>query len=74
MATAPPSPRARLVLGPVLRHVGRTTTTVWVQTSRAEVEALGCRASTLTVCHQHYALVDISELEPGSVTTYEAWL
>jgi PhoD-like phosphatase len=64
--------RARLLLGPVLRHVGRTTATVWVQTSRpAEVELLGCRASTFTVCRQHYALVEVSGLKPASVTTYQ---
>jgi phosphodiesterase/alkaline phosphatase D-like protein len=66
---------ARLLLGPVLRHVGRTTATVWVQTSSpAEVEVLGCRGSTFTVREQHYALVEISGLEPGSVTTYQVHL
>jgi hypothetical protein len=75
VATPPPSDRARLLLGPVLRHVGRTTATVWVQTSRpAKVEVLGCRASTFTVCQQHYALVEVSGLEPGSVTTYQVHL
>jgi hypothetical protein len=59
---------ARLLLGPILRHVGTTTAAMWVQTSRpAEVEVLGCRASTSTVCDEHYALVDIDGLEPGSV-------
>ena len=75
MATSPSSDGARLVLGPMLRHVGRTTATVWVQTSRpAEVEVLGCRASTFTVCQQHYALVEVSGLTPGSVTTYQVHL
>jgi len=64
-----------LLLGPLLRHVGATTATVWVQTSRpAQVDVLGCRASTFTVREQHYALVEISGLEPGSVTTYQVHL
>ncbi len=59
----------------MLRHVGTTTATVWVQTSRpAQVEVLGCRASTFTVREQHYALVEISGLAPGSVTTYQVHL
>ncbi|MGH3783864.1 MAG: hypothetical protein ACRDRO_25395 [Pseudonocardiaceae bacterium] len=75
MATSPSAAGARLLLGPVLRHVGATTATVWVQTSRpAEVEVLGCRASTFTVGEQHYALVTVSGLEPGSATTYQVHL
>ncbi|MGH3824955.1 MAG: alkaline phosphatase D family protein, partial [Pseudonocardiaceae bacterium] len=67
--------RARLLLGPVLRHVGRTTAALWMQTSGpAEVEVLGCRASTFTVCAQHYALVEVSGLQPGSVTPYQVHL
>ncbi len=66
---------ARLLLGPLLRHIGKTTATVWVQTDRpTQVEVLGCRASTFTVCGQHYALVEVSGLEPGSVTTYQVHL
>jgi phosphodiesterase/alkaline phosphatase D-like protein len=64
-----------LLLGPVLRHVGATTATVWLQTSGpAQVEVLGCRASTFAVGEQHYALVQVSGLEPGSVTTYQVHL
>ncbi|MGH3935698.1 MAG: alkaline phosphatase D family protein [Pseudonocardiaceae bacterium] len=75
MTTPPPSPPARLLLGPMLRHVGRTTAAVWVQTDRpAEVEILGCGASTFTVCGQHYALVEVTGLEPGSSTTYQVHL
>ncbi len=48
---------------------------MWVQTSRpAEVEVLGCRASTFTVCEQHYALVEVTGLEPGSTTAYQVHL
>ncbi|MDQ4033040.1 MAG: alkaline phosphatase family protein [Actinomycetota bacterium] len=71
----PSSPCARLLLGPALRHVGRTTAAVWVQTDRpAEVEVLGCRASTFTVREQHYALVEVNGLQPGSVTPYQVHL
>jgi hypothetical protein len=75
VATSPSPAGARLLLGPLLRHVGETTATVWMQTSRpAQVEVLGCRASTFTVCAQHYALVEVSGLEPGSATTYQVHL
>ena len=71
----PSSASARLVLGPALRHVGRTTAAVWVQTDRpAEVEVLGCRASTFTVHGQHYALVEVNGLQADSVTTYQVHL
>ncbi|MGC4963472.1 alkaline phosphatase D family protein [Gordonia sp. DT101] len=60
-----------LVLGPILRHVGETTATIWVQTDeRAEVEVLGCRASTFEVRGCHYALVVVDGLTPGSTTEY----
>ena len=76
MVTTPPSSAsARLLLGPALRHVGRTTAAVWVQADcPAEVEVLGCRASTFTVRGQHYALVEVNGLQPGSVSTYQVHL
>lgn len=65
----------RLVLGPLLRYVGETTATVWVQTDRpAVVEVLGARAPTFTVAGQHYALVDVTGLQPGTSTPYEVHL
>lgn len=61
-----------LLLGPVLRHVGETTATVWVQThSSAVVEVLGCSAATFEVQGCHYALVLVDGLEAGSVTEYQ---
>ena len=65
-----------MLLGPVLRHVSTTTATVWSEAflRPAQVEVLGCRASTFTVREQHYALVEISGLAPGSVTTYQVHL
>ncbi|MHA6621180.1 alkaline phosphatase D family protein [Pseudonocardia sp. DLS-67] len=61
-----------LVLGPVLRHVGETTASVWVQTERAAtVSVLGCSTRTFEVAGHHYALVPVSGLEPGARVAYE---
>lgn len=66
---------ACLVLGPLLRYVGTTTATVWVETAApAEVEVLGHRARTFHVEGHHYALVLIENLQPGSVHPYEVRL
>ncbi|MDQ3383788.1 MAG: alkaline phosphatase D family protein, partial [Actinomycetota bacterium] len=66
----------RLVLGPVLRHVDRTSATVWVQTVRAGTVAVApeghdvCRARTFTVHGCHYALVEVGGLLPGAEAAY----
>ncbi|MDV3129114.1 alkaline phosphatase family protein [Mycobacterium sp. 21AC1] len=61
-----------LILGPVLRHVGDTTATVWVQTEEAaEVEVLGCSARTFEVQGCHYALVSVQRLTADSTTEYQ---
>jgi phosphodiesterase/alkaline phosphatase D-like protein len=61
-----------LTLGPVLRHVGETTASVWVQTDQAAtVSVLGCSARTFEVAGHHYALVPVTGLEPGSQVPYE---
>lgn len=61
-----------LLLGPILRHVDATTASVWVQTDRpAEVEVLGCRASTFEVAGFHYALVRVTGLTPDATVAYE---
>ena len=66
---------ARLVLGPLLRHVGETDATIWVETDVAcEVEVLGCREPTFCVHGQHYALLPIEGLRPGEVREYEVLL
>ncbi|MEE2032197.1 alkaline phosphatase D family protein [Rhodococcus chondri] len=66
---------AELVLGPLLRHVGATDATVWVETSApCTVHVLGSSERTWTVAGHHYALVSIDGLEPGSVTPYEVRL
>ncbi len=60
-----------LTLGPVLRHVGETTASVWVQTDTpAEVTVLGCSARTFEVQDHHYALVPVAGLTPDSVAEY----
>jgi hypothetical protein len=71
----------KLVLGPLLRYVGETQATVWVETdAAARVEVLvapgGVRCSAPTFAFQghHYALVLIEGLEPDRVYTYEVTL
>ena len=65
----------RLMLGPLLRHVGDTDATVWVETDRqCTVEVLGHQEDTWQVGGHHYALVCIQGLEPGSNTAYDVRL
>ncbi|MGZ4589444.1 MAG: alkaline phosphatase D family protein [Actinomycetes bacterium] len=65
----------QLVLGPLLRHVGRTDATVWVETDGpCTVEVLGHREDTWLVAGHHYALVCIEGLAPGSTTPYDVRL
>ncbi|MCA1716729.1 MAG: alkaline phosphatase family protein [Actinobacteria bacterium] len=64
-----------LVLGPLLRYASETDATVWVETDAAcEVEVLGRRSRTFRVEGHHYALVHVSELEPGGAYEYEVLL
>jgi hypothetical protein len=66
---------AELILGPVLRYVGATEATVWVETdSPCEVEVLDHSDSTFEVEGHHYAIVCIGGLEPNSVHPYEVRL
>jgi len=65
----------QLLLGPLLRHVGATDATVWVETSGpCEVEVLGFRERTWTVAGHHYALIVIDGLAPGSASPYQVRL
>ena len=65
----------RLLIGPLLRHVGRTDATIWVETDEpCDVEILGSREHTWTVRGHHYALVTVDDLEPGSSHPYEVRL
>ena len=66
---------AQLVLGPVLRHVDSTSATVWVEVDAAcEVTVAGHRAETFQVGEQHFALVVVEGLEPGTTTPYDVRL
>jgi len=64
-----------LILGPLLRYVGETEATVWVETDApCTVEILGREEQTFTVEEHHYALVRLEELEPAGFHPYEVRL
>ncbi len=59
----------------MLRYADETDATVWVETNAAcEVEVLGCRTRTFHVEGHYYALVHVTELDPGSTYEYEVFL
>jgi phosphodiesterase/alkaline phosphatase D-like protein len=64
-----------LVLGPLLRYVDATSATVWVETARAAVVTITAGehravARTFAAHGHHYALVELTGLEPGTKTPY----
>jgi hypothetical protein len=62
----------RLLIGPLLRHVGETDATVWVETDGpCEVDILGNRCPTWQVFDHHYAMVTVDGLQPGTSTEYQ---
>ena len=64
-----------LILGPLLRYVSQTEATVWVETDEpCEVEVLGERDRTFCIDGHHYALICLTDLEPGSSQEYEVRL
>ncbi|GAA3654759.1 alkaline phosphatase D family protein [Lentzea roselyniae] len=64
---------AKLVLGPLLRHVNETSATVWVETDvSCDVTIAGHTARTFQVGGQHFALVRLENLGPR--TEYEVQL
>jgi hypothetical protein len=64
------TPVPQLVLGPLLRYVGETEATVWVETDEAcEVAVLSARTPTFCVRGRHYAILYLKGLTPG--TRYE---
>jgi hypothetical protein len=66
---------SRLVLGPLLRHIGRTDASIWVETDApCDVEVLGSSAQTFHVAGHHYAIVVVEGLEPGGSREYEVAL
>jgi PhoD-like phosphatase len=65
----------RLVLGPLLRYVGETAATIWVETDRAcQVGILGREVRTFEVAGHHYGLVVLSGLRPGAGYEYQVAL
>lgn len=62
---------AKLILGPLLRYVGETDATIWVETDTScEVEVSGHRSRTFQVEGHHYAIVCITGLEPAHTYPY----
>jgi phosphodiesterase/alkaline phosphatase D-like protein len=61
-----------VLVGPMLRFVGETEATVWVEIDEpCEVEVLGHKGKTFTVEDHHFAIVVIDDLEPGDSKEYE---
>ena len=68
-----------LLLGPLLRHVGTDSATVWVETAtRCVVEistpTVRAAADTFCVAGHHYALVVVESLPPATASAYEVRL
>jgi hypothetical protein len=64
-----------LRLGPLMRHVTETSAAVWVETESAgtvtvSIEGASWSARTFRVHDHHYALVECTDLEPGTVAEY----
>jgi hypothetical protein len=66
---------AQLIIGPLLRYVSDSEATIFVETDAAcEVEILDAKAPTFHVEGHHYALVQLTGLEPGTKAPYEVRL
>ncbi len=68
-----------LVLGPLLRYVGHDCAAVWVETDGPDTVTVRAgeheaRAATFAVHGHHYALVELTGLEPGTHTAYQVHL
>jgi hypothetical protein len=64
-----------LVLGPILRYVGKDEATVWLETDApCLVEVLGHADRTFTVAGHHYGLVCVGGLAPGVLHPYDVRL
>ena len=64
-----------LVLGPLLRYVDETSASIWVEVSDAATVTVTAgdhvaTARTFSAHGHHYALVELTGLEPGSHTPY----
>ena len=65
----------RLLLGPLLRHVDDTSAVLWMELDRRGTVTVNAAdreyaGSTVTVHGHHYALVDVTDLEPGGSYPY----
>ena len=66
---------AALLLGPVLRHVGSTDATIWVETDApCTVSILGHSSRTWCVAGHYYALIVITGLRPLTSHPYQVHL
>ncbi|MEU9957199.1 alkaline phosphatase D family protein [Streptomyces sp. NPDC050982] len=71
---------AGLRLGPLLRYVGGSSATIWVEASRpctAEVrcpDGAGGESRTFQIAGHHYALIPVTGLTPGTTSSYEVLL
>jgi len=64
-----------LVLGPLIRYVDQTSASIWVETAEDSTVTVSAgestwRARTFAVRGHHYALVELSGLQPGTITPY----
>lgn len=60
-----------LLLGPILRHVGRENATIWLEVDKScQVKILDAEESTFEVSGHHFALVCVNGLSEGSCTEY----
>ena len=69
----------KLLLGPLIRHVGERDATVWVETDAAcEVEVRAAtghgRERTFNVAGHHYAVIVVTDLPPAAATPYQVFL
>src|SRR4029077_12746609 len=69
----------KLLLGPLLRHVGERDATIWVETdapSEVEVRAGSGHGKerTFSVAGHHYAIVVVTDLPPTAATPYQVLL
>jgi phosphodiesterase/alkaline phosphatase D-like protein len=70
---------AKLLLGPLLRHVGERDATVWVESDtpcdvEVRVGVVRAHEPTFTIAGHHYALVVVTGLEPSSSSPYDVRL
>ncbi|OZM73428.1 phosphodiesterase [Amycolatopsis antarctica] len=64
-----------LLLGPMLRHVDEDSATLWVETSAPCRVVVGAAAAdTFEIEGHHYAVLVLTELRPGTSTSYEVRL